>query len=42
MILRDRPIMGRYYWRLWGILLGWGWILVPAEMSWIYQWTAAY
>ena len=39
---RDRPIMGRYYWRVLGILLGWGWILVPAKMSWIYQWTVAY
>jgi hypothetical protein len=39
---RVRPLMGRYYWRLWGILLGWGWIMVPADMSWIYQWTVAY
>jgi hypothetical protein len=42
ILWRDRPIMGRYGWRLWWILLGWGWIPVPAAMSWIFQWTVIY
>ena len=41
-VWRDRPIRGRYCWRLWEFLLGWGWILVPAEMSWVFQWTVVY
>ena len=42
MLWRDRPLLGRRWWRLWAMLLCWGWIVVPAGMSWIYQWTVVY
>ena len=39
---RRKPILGQYLWRLWVILLGLGWVLVPVEFSWVYRWTVIY
>jgi len=38
----ERPVFGRYFWRLWLLLLSWGWILVPVELSLVYQYTVRY
>ena len=42
VIRRQRPVLGRYLWRLWLVLIGWGWVLVPVEFSWVYRWTVIY
>jgi hypothetical protein len=39
---RERPVLGKYLWRLWFLLIGWGWVLVPVEFSWVYRWTIIY
>jgi hypothetical protein len=39
---REKPVLGKYLWRLWLLLFAWGWVLVPAELSWVYQWTVIY
>jgi hypothetical protein len=39
---RDRPILGRFWWRLWMAVASWAWIPVPARMAWIYLWTVLY
>ena len=41
-ILRQRPILGSCLWRLWLVIVGWGWVLVPVELSWVYRWTVIY
>ncbi|MGD1020586.1 MAG: hypothetical protein ABSA12_14830 [Verrucomicrobiia bacterium] len=42
LLLRRRPALGRYLWRLWLAVFCWGWILVPVQMSFVYQWTVRY
>jgi hypothetical protein len=39
---RQRPVLGRRWWRLWLFLAGWAWVPVPATASWVYQWTVVY
>jgi hypothetical protein len=39
---RQKPILGRCLWRLWLVILTWGWVLVPFEASFVYQWTVRY
>jgi hypothetical protein len=39
---KERPILGIFLWRLWATILAWGWVLVPFEASWVYQWTVRY
>jgi hypothetical protein len=39
---RERPVLGRYLWRLWLVLFSWGWILVPSELSEVWQYTVRY
>jgi len=39
---REKPILGKYLWRLWLFLFAWGWVLVPVECSWVYRWTVIY
>jgi hypothetical protein len=42
-VRQDRkPVLGRYWWRLWLLVVGWGWIPVPLAFSWVYQWTVWY
>jgi len=39
---RQRPVLGRWLWRVWLAVLCWGWVLVPVEVSWVYRWTVIY
>ncbi len=39
---REKPLLGGYFWRLWLMLLSWGWILVPAELSHVWFYTVQY
>jgi hypothetical protein len=42
VVCRERPLLGRGWWRLWLFLAGWAWAPVPAAVSLIYQWTVVY
>ena len=37
-----KPRLGTRAWRIWLFLAGWGWVPVPATLSWVYQWTVVY
>jgi len=38
----EKPILGKYYWRLLMLFLSWGWVLVPVQYTWVYFWTVKY
>lgn len=39
---KKSPVWGTFGWRLWGILLTWGWIPVPLRWTLVYQFTVLY
>ncbi len=39
---KEQPVCGKYYWRLWLLLLTWGWVLAPVEWTFVYQFTVRY
>ena len=41
-VMRRRALLGRYGYRTWLAVAGWGWVLVPVRLSWVYWLTVNY